>query len=68
MELPVLETQLQEIESGFSNQEHYEESARVLESIEKHRQLKDNIQLLTEEWETLSLQAEQIKSEFENIR
>ncbi len=66
-ELPILEKQLKEIEDSFSNQGHYKESARVIESIEKHRQLKEKIHLLTEEWENLSLQAEKIKREFDGL-
>jgi len=66
--LSSLETQLIELEGSFSHQEHYEDSTRVIESIEKHRQVKEEIRLLTEEWERLNLQAESIKREFNRLK
>jgi ATP-binding cassette subfamily F protein 3 len=60
-----LETQLMEIESSFSKQEFYGNSAQVQADMQKHHQLKADIQRLTEEWEKLSLEAERVKREIE---
>jgi len=67
-ELSRLETRLKEIESLFADQQHYENSNRVIETIEEHRKLKVSIRLLTEEWERLSKEAEQMKREFDQAR
>jgi ATP-binding cassette subfamily F protein 3 len=64
-QLVQLETQLMEIESSFSKQELYDKSAQVQANMQKHHQLKTDIQQLTEEWEKLSLEAERIKGELE---
>jgi ATP-binding cassette subfamily F protein 3 len=64
-QLVQLETQLMEIESSFSNQELYGKSAQVQANMQKHHQLKADIQQLTEEWEKLSLEAERVKGEME---
>lgn len=64
-ELSTLEATLDKIERMFSNTAHYENSANIVEAIEKHRQLKSEIALLTEEWENLSLEADRIKQDFE---
>lgn len=58
-----LETELMEIESRFSSQELYGSSTQVVDSIERHRRVKDEIQRLTAEWEQLSLEAERVKKE-----
>jgi ATP-binding cassette subfamily F protein 3 len=62
-----LETQLMEIESGFSKQELYGNSAQVQSNMQKHHQLKAEIEKLNEEWENLSLEAERIKHELEQV-
>ncbi|UCH43193.1 MAG: ABC-F family ATP-binding cassette domain-containing protein, partial [Dehalococcoidales bacterium] len=64
-ELPRLEIRLKETESLMANQEHYRDSSRVVENIEQHRKLKEDIRLLTGEWERLSGEAEQMKREFD---
>jgi ATP-binding cassette subfamily F protein 3 len=60
-----LETQLMEIESSFSKQEFYGDTAQVQANMQKHHQLKADIQRLTEEWEKLSLEVERVKGEME---
>ena len=67
-ELSRLETQVREAESLFADQEHYEDSARVIETIDKHRKLQETIRLLTEEWERLSAETDQMKREFDQAR
>ncbi|HEX9896218.1 MAG TPA: ABC-F family ATP-binding cassette domain-containing protein [Dehalococcoidales bacterium] len=62
-QLVQLETQLMEIESSFSKQELYDNTAQVQANMQKHHQLKTEIQQLTEEWEKLSLEAERVKGE-----
>ena len=65
IELVQLEAQLKETESVFANLEHYKDSTRVIENIEKYRRLKEAINLLTDEWGRFSNEAERIKQEFE---
>ena len=67
-ELAGLEEQFRETEVLFSNSEHYSDSTRVVETIEKHRNLKKNIDALNAEWERLSSEAERIRREFEEAK
>ena len=67
-ELSEFETQFREVESLFSNEEHYGYSARVIANIEKHHKLKEIISSLTEEWERLSIELERMSREFEKAR
>ena len=64
-ELLLLEARLKEAERLFANQEHYQDSSRVTETIEEHRKLKEAISSLTEEWERLATEAEEIKRKFD---
>jgi ATP-binding cassette subfamily F protein 3 len=67
VELVQLEAQIKETESLFSNPEHYKDSTRVIENIEKHRRLKEAHNLLADEWSRFSNEAERIKQEFEAV-
>ena len=60
-----LEGQFKETEALFSSSEHYSDSARVVETIEKQRNLKKDIDALNAEWERLSIEAETMNREFE---
>ena len=60
-----LETQLAEIEADFAKPEFYANSAQVQVTMEKHHQLRADIQHLTEEWEKLSLEAERVQRQME---
>ena len=60
-----LESRFNELERQFSSEEHYQDKAQVVDSIEQHRVLKEKINSLTVEWEQLSLEAERLKNEFE---
>jgi ATP-binding cassette, subfamily F, member 3 len=64
-QLADLERQVAEIESSFSKQEFYGNSVQVQADMQKHHQLKVDIQRLTEEWEKLSLEAERVKGQME---
>jgi len=64
-ELVQLEAQIKETESLFANPEHYKDSTRVIENIEKHRHLIEAINLLTDEWGRFSDEAKRMKQEFE---
>ena len=57
------ETQLSEIEVAFARPEFYKDSEEVQTTMEKHHQLKLDIQRLTAEWESLSLEAERLQRE-----
>lgn len=67
-ELSEKERQFREVESLFSNAEHYEDSAQVVAAIEEHRRLKESISALTGEWERLSLELEEMKRKFEEAK
>ena len=67
-ELSGLETQFREVESLFSDEEHYGYSARVIATIEKHHRLKEIISSLIEEWEQLSIKLERMKRELEKAK
>lgn len=67
-EIPKLESQLRDVEGLLASPEHYGDSAQVVDSIERHRRLKDSICSLTGEWERLSLEAERLKQAFEEAK
>ncbi|MFC1995796.1 hypothetical protein ACFLVM_02865, partial [Chloroflexota bacterium] len=67
-ELSEFETQFREVESLFSDEEHYGYSARVIATIEKHHRLKEIIKSLIEEWERLSIELERMKRRFERAK
>ncbi len=62
-QLAVLETQAAECEALFSDPDHYREGTKVVSTLEKHKAIRKEIQLLTEEWDKLSLDIEKIKRE-----
>lgn len=64
-QLAELEAKLMEIESSFSKPEFYADSAQVQANMEKHHRLKTDIQRLTENWESLSLESERVHGEIE---
>jgi len=64
-ELVQLEAHVKECEALFADPEHYTDSTRVMENIQNHRRLKEDINSLTEEWGRLSNEAERIKQEFD---
>jgi len=64
--LAELESELGAIESSFTDPAHYRDGARVVGSIEKHRDIQEQIRRLTEEWEKLTIEAEKIKQEKTN--
>ena len=47
----------------FANRELYRDGSRTAESVERHRVLKEEIRVLTAEWEQLLVSAEQMKQE-----
>ena len=65
MEMAGLEAQLADIEAAFATPEFYANTTEVQTTMEKHHQLKLDIQRLTEEWENLTLQAEKVQDEME---
>ncbi|MDP6141919.1 MAG: hypothetical protein QGF23_00545, partial [Dehalococcoidales bacterium] len=67
-ELAELEIQFREVESLFSDKDHYEYSAQITATIEKHHRLKKSISSLTQEWERLSIELERMKREFEKAK
>ncbi len=62
------ESQLAEVQALMADPNHYEDSGKVKETIEKHSRFKEMISSLTSEWEDLSLEAENLQQEFEQAR
>ncbi|MDD5093885.1 MAG: ABC-F family ATP-binding cassette domain-containing protein [Dehalococcoidia bacterium] len=63
-----LEAQLRQVEVLLASPEHYSDGAQVVETIRKHRNLKDSIASLTAEWERLSVEAESLSQVFEEAK
>ena len=61
------EAQLAGIEAAFAEPEFYANTSEVQATMEKHHQLKLDIQRLTAEWESLSLEAERLKGELAEV-
>jgi len=57
-----LEARVAQLEALFSNPDQFEDAAQLATSGEQYRVLKREAQLLLEEWERLSLEAERIES------
>jgi ATP-binding cassette subfamily F protein 3 len=57
------EAELSELEMLFANPELYRDGSRTAESVERHRVLKEEIRILTAEWEQLLASAEKLKHE-----
>jgi ATP-binding cassette subfamily F protein 3 len=66
-QLAASEAQLAEIETAFTKPEFYTNTTEVQATMEKHHQLKIDIQRLTEEWEKLTLEAERVQREIEEM-
>jgi len=63
-----LESQLVEIETAFAKPEFYKDSEEVQTTMEKHHQLKTDIQRLTEEWEKLTLETERVNGALAEVQ
>jgi ATP-binding cassette subfamily F protein 3 len=66
-QLAECERQLAEIETAFTKPEFYTNTTEVQATMEKHHQLKIDIQSLTEEWGKLTLEAERVQREIEEM-
>ena len=64
-ELVKLEAEYKEVERLFGDVEHYKDGEKVVETINRHRKLKEAIGGLSAEWERLSLAAQEMKREFD---
>jgi len=67
-DLAKLETEYRGLEAYFSTPENYGDSAKITASTIRHHELKKIIGQLSEEWEKLSLDAEQKKQEYETAK
>ena len=67
-ELFSLETRLKEAENQFTDREHYQDSTRVIATINEHRSLQENIHRLTEEWERLFEENDRLESEYNQLK
>lgn len=67
-ELVKLEAEYKDLESYFSNPEAYGDAGEIKIATRRHHELKKIIPKLTEEWEQLSIEAENKKSEFEQAK
>ena len=66
-ELSRLEARLKEAENQFADPEHYQDSTRIVDTINEHRSLQENIRLLTEEWERFSEEYGRLESEYNQL-
>jgi ATP-binding cassette subfamily F protein 3 len=64
-ELSKLEAEFKEVERLFGDVEHYKDGEQVVETINRHRRLKESIGKLNGEWERLSLEAQEMKRDFD---
>ncbi|MCL2140649.1 MAG: ABC-F family ATP-binding cassette domain-containing protein [Dehalococcoidia bacterium] len=64
-EITESEREIKHLEECFADPEHYVNSQDVVDSIERHRQLKTRITTLTDEWGKLALEAEELRLSFE---
>ena len=64
--LAELEAQLRELQERFADPSHYREGSQVAVSVARHRELQEQIRLLTAEWEELNVQAEDLKGDTPN--
>jgi ATP-binding cassette subfamily F protein 3 len=64
-ELAREESELRAIEERFGDSEHYDNGAKVVSMMERHRSLKESIGSLVEEWEALSIELQKTTSKFE---
>lgn len=67
-ELAAHEAESKELESNFSRPEFYKDAAQITSATRRYHKLKKTIPLLTEEWERLSIEAEQKKLGFEEAK
>jgi ATP-binding cassette subfamily F protein 3 len=67
-EVAQLEAEIKTLEQYFSGEEHYNDSAHMVESIGRHGIIKERVAVLMGEWEQLSIKAEQLKNEFEEAK
>ena len=63
--LAELEAQVTGFEAVFANPDHYRDGAHVNDTVQKHDALKDEIRVLAQEWETLSVAVERLDKEME---
>jgi ATP-binding cassette subfamily F protein 3 len=61
--LAELEIQVAECEALFASADHYRKGPGVVNTLEKYRTLKDEVRVLTEEWEVLSLAVDRLGRE-----
>ena len=62
------EREFRELEAYFANPDNYGDNAKITGATRRHGELKTLINLLTQEWENLSYQAERLQVEFENAK
>ena len=62
------ETRIAELEAMFSSPDQYAEPAQIAASAELYRVLKEEEQLLWEQWERLSLEAEDVDSRLTGLK
>ena len=62
------EARIAELEAMFSRPDQFGEPARIAASAEQYRALKEEAQSLWEEWERLSLEAENIESQLVGLK
>ncbi|MDO8578983.1 MAG: ATP-binding cassette domain-containing protein [Dehalococcoidales bacterium] len=62
-----LEAQLAGFESLFANPDHYRDGGLVTDTLQKHALLEEEIGMLTEEWENLSINVDRLGTEIAEL-
>ena len=62
------ESRIAELEVKFSRPESFRERSQLAASGERYRVLKEEVQALWDEWETLSLEAENVDSKLAGLQ
>lgn len=65
--LAELEEQMAGFESVFANPDHYRDRGLVTDTLQKHAGLKEEIRMLAEEWENLSVMVERLGKEIAEL-
>jgi hypothetical protein len=65
--LTELEGQVTECEALFASPDHNRDGARVVSTVERYRSLKEEVRVLTEEWEALAVAVDRLGKEMANL-
>jgi hypothetical protein len=62
-----LEGQVTECETLFASPDHNRDGARAVSTLERYRSLKEEVRVLTEEWEALTVTVDRLGQEMASL-